>query len=60
VTRTGVTEIADNTIVSICREYKITNADILMRGNITADDLVDVLSGNRVYVTALYIVNKID
>ena len=60
VTRTAQTEIADNTITSICREYKITNADILMRGNITADDLVDVLAGNRVYVTALYIVNKID
>lgn len=60
VTRTATTEIRDNTIISICREYKITNADILIRGNANSDDLIDVLAANRVYCTALYIVNKID
>jgi ribosome-interacting GTPase 1 len=28
--------------------------------NVTVDDLIDVIEGNRKYIPALYILNKID
>jgi len=44
----------------ILREYKITNADLLAREDITVDQLVDVVQGNRQYKPCLYLYNKID
>lgn len=46
---------------SICAEYRINNCEIQVReANITADDLIDVIEGNRRYVPCLYVLNKID
>ena len=36
------------------------NADILIRGNATQDDLIDAVQGNRVYIPAFIAVNKVD
>jgi ribosome-interacting GTPase 1 len=47
-------------IESICREYRIANADITLRENNTVDELIDVIEGNRKYVPAIYVLNKID
>lgn len=44
----------------IVRQFKITNAEIVVRENIQVDDLVDHLTGNRVYIPAIAIVNKVD
>lgn len=44
----------------ILREYRISNADILAREDISIDELVDVVVGNRVYKPCLYFYNKID
>jgi len=44
----------------ILREYKISNADVLVREDITVDQLVDVVQGNREYKPCLYLYNKID
>jgi len=44
----------------ILREYKINNADVLAREDITVDQLVDVIQGNREYKPCLYLYNKID
>lgn len=44
----------------VLREYKITNADVLAREDITVDQLVDVIQGNRQYKPCLYLYNKID
>uniref|UniRef100_A0A8C8GYR2 Developmentally regulated GTP binding protein 1 n=1 Tax=Oncorhynchus tshawytscha TaxID=74940 RepID=A0A8C8GYR2_ONCTS len=46
--------------VSILAEYKIHNADITLRSDSTADDLIDVVEGNRVYIPCIYVLNKID
>jgi small GTP-binding protein len=44
----------------IVRQFKITNAEVVVRENIRVDDLVDHLTGNRVYIPAIAIVNKVD
>lgn len=50
----------DDLIKQILYEYKIMNADLVIRCNATADDLIDVVEGNRKYVPCLYALNKID
>lgn len=42
------------------REYKISSADVLAREEISVDQLVDVIQGNREYKPCLYFYNKID
>lgn len=48
------------TVKAICGEYRIHNADINLRYDATADDLIDVIEGSRVYMPCIYVVNKID
>lgn len=45
---------------AILSEYKISNADVTLRCDATVDDLIDVIEGNRKYIPALYVLNKID
>ncbi|KAG8218759.1 P-loop containing nucleoside triphosphate hydrolase protein [Butyriboletus roseoflavus] len=48
-------------IKAVLSEYKLSNADVTIREpNCTSDDLVDVIEGNRVYIPAVYVLNKID
>ncbi|KAJ8457236.1 hypothetical protein ONZ51_g11654 [Trametes cubensis] len=56
-----LTNIDYDEIKAILSEYRISNADVAIRQpNATADDLVDVIEGNRVYIPAIYVLNKID
>ncbi|KAI0921318.1 hypothetical protein AcW1_004666 [Taiwanofungus camphoratus] len=56
-----LTNIDHDEIKAILSEYRISNADVAIRqANATADDLVDVIEGNRVYIPAIYVLNKID
>ncbi|KAK4417304.1 Developmentally-regulated G-protein 3 [Sesamum alatum] len=48
------------TVKAICGEYRIHNADINLRYDATADDLIDVIEGSRVYMPCIYVINKID
>lgn len=36
------------------------NADITLRYDATADDLIDVIEGSRIYMPCIYAVNKVD
>lgn len=36
------------------------NVDLLIREDISVDDLIDIIEGNRKYVKCLYVYNKID
>nr|ADF43137.1 DRG1p [Chlamydomonas reinhardtii]ADF43180.1 DRG1m [Chlamydomonas reinhardtii] len=47
-------------VKAVCSEYRIHNADIHMTDDHDLDDLVDVIEGSRVYVPAIYVINKID
>lgn len=49
------------TVKTICAEYKVACADIILsEPNLTVDQLIDEIEGNRVYVPAIYVMNKID
>jgi len=49
-----------DTVKTILGEYRIHNADITLRLDATAEDLIDVIEGNRVYIPCVYVLNKID
>ncbi len=55
-----LTKIEDETIENILREYDIINADVVIREDITADQLIDHLAGNRTYLPGIVALNKID
>uniref|UniRef100_A0A2I3GZU1 OBG-type G domain-containing protein n=1 Tax=Nomascus leucogenys TaxID=61853 RepID=A0A2I3GZU1_NOMLE len=53
-------ELDAETVKGILAEYKIHNANVTLRSNAAADDLIDVVEGNRVYIPCIYVLNKID
>lgn len=53
-------ELDHDTVKNILAEYKIHNADITLKYDATAEDLIDVIEGNRVYIPCIYVLNKID
>ena len=55
-----LTHIDEDTIEAILNEYKIHNADVVIREDITLEQFIDVVAGNRVYIPSLVVVNKID
>jgi hypothetical protein len=54
-----LTNLDESLIKSISSEYLI-NADIVVRENITEDQLIDVFVSNRIYVPGIVVINKID
>ncbi|HLC74387.1 MAG TPA: GTP-binding protein [Candidatus Nanoarchaeia archaeon] len=59
-TTVKLTQIDRETIEAICRELRISNAQIVIRDNINADELIDAIEKNRKYVPAITVVNKLD
>ena len=56
----GILDLDLEEIRSILSENKLMNADVLIRGNATQDDVIDAMLGNRVYIPAFVAVNKVD
>jgi len=52
--------LSPETVKSVLQEFKVLNAEVLIRDKTGTDDLVDVLIGNRVYTPSLVIANKTD
>lgn len=52
--------IDERLIGQILHEYKIFNADVVIREDVTVDQFIDVIQDNRRYVECLYVYNKID
>ena len=42
----------------VCKEYKISCAEIILREDVTVDQFIDVVEGNRAYIPVLYAFNK--
>ncbi len=58
--QTRLTKIDEHHIKDILHLYGIISARVVMREDITSDQLVDYISGNVVYTKSLTILNKID
>jgi len=44
----------------VLKEFKISCATIILREDVTVDQFIDVIEGNRSYIPVLYVFNKID
>lgn len=55
-----LSRLEDQTIKSIANELGLNNAMIIIRSNIDADQFIDAIEGNKKYVPAVTVVNKID
>lgn len=55
-----LTKLSHETIKTVLREFKINNAEILIRDDISLDELIDCLMKSRLYVPCLFLANKID
>lgn len=55
-----LTKMDERMVQMILHEYKIFNAEVIFREDATADELIDVISGNRMYINCLYVYNKVD
>lgn len=53
-------KINEETIVGILKEFRLNNSSIIIREDITDDQLIDVIEGNKKYVPAIIALNKID
>jgi len=60
IKQVNMTKLDEETINAICKEYKLVNADVYFQSDADAEDLIDVIEGNRRYVPCLYVLNKID
>ena len=55
-----LTHVTEDYISDIAKEFKRTNCDIVVRHDVTAEEVVDVFAGNRVYNRAFVVINKMD
>ena len=53
-------EIDDETIRKVLWEFKINNADVLIRSKIGIDDLIDVIESSKKYLPAITCITKAD
>ncbi|OLL24003.1 putative GTP-binding protein [Neolecta irregularis DAH-3] len=56
----ALTKISDEELRAVFSEYRINSADVTIKFDATIDDVIDVIEGNRVYIPAIYVLNKID
>ncbi|MBI5389963.1 GTP-binding protein [Candidatus Woesearchaeota archaeon] len=59
-TTVKLTHASIDTMKAVLKEMRINNADIVIRTDITIDQLIDAIEGNKTYLPALVVVNKID
>jgi len=55
-----MTKMDEETARTVVSEFGYINADVVIREDITEDQLIDVLVGNRVYTKAIGVLNKVD
>jgi uncharacterized protein len=53
-------DLDDETIKKVLREFKIVNAEVLIRSSIDLDDFIDCIEGNKKYVPAITCISKAD
>merc|ERR1711997_1261901 len=53
-------ELDVDLVKTILSEYRVSNADVVLKNDATVEDLIDVVEGNRIYIPCIYVLNKID
>jgi len=53
-------ELDERLIKAVLGEYKIHNAEILIRERVTLEEIIDTVIGTRKYIRSLTLINKID
>ena len=53
-------KIETKTIKAVLNEFRLVNADVTVREDIDADQLIDLIEKNKIYVPGLTVVNKVD
>ena len=53
-------ELDEDTIKDIVRSFGYVNAEVVLREKMTIDQIVDLMVGTRVYLSALTVITKID
>lgn len=57
---TAQSTLDEDLVVEMMNEYGHTNADVVIRENINEDQLIDYISGNRLFLPAIVAINKTD
>lgn len=57
---TSLGDDPEETVRGILHEYKIHHCEVLFREDCTADQLIDIIQGDRKYVKCIYVLNKCD
>lgn len=55
-----LTQLSVKTAEAIVREMGVVNADVLIREDVTDDQLIDAVEGNKAYIPAITVINKAD
>lgn len=55
-----LTKISEDMIKAIMNEYNLHNADILIKSDITPEELIDSITANRIYLPLVIVANKLD
>lgn len=55
-----LTNLTTETIKNMMQELGFVNASVVIRDDIDQDELIDVAEGNKVYIPAVTVINKID
>ena len=55
-----LTKMDKETMKKILEEFRISNVDLVVRTDIDADQLIDVIESNKKYIPAITVVNKMD
>jgi small GTP-binding protein len=55
-----LTRLSDPTIRAILNVYGINQGNVVIREDVSDDELIDIVAGNRRYVPAIVVLNKID
>ncbi len=55
-----LTKIDKETIGDIMREFKVNNANVVIREDVDIDRFIDALEANKTYIPAILVLNKID
>jgi small GTP-binding protein len=58
--RSSSKQLDDKTAKEILQELKVLNADIIIGQSVNADDFIDAFMKNRVYIPAIFVLNKSD